>query len=95
MHFSSDDMEVQLRAFGRRTFAELIPIVLNGILIKVSDLANGEVKLCYPRFIIIASFEDCLIQNGFRSMKFAYQWAFYLLTSRKRIGYKNIPQAGL
>jgi hypothetical protein len=61
LHFSSDYMEVQLCTFGRRPFAEVIPIALNGILIKVSDLANGEVKLCYPRFIVIACFEDCLI----------------------------------
>ena len=88
-------MELQLCTFGRCTFAQVIPITLNGILIEVSDLTDGEVKLCYTRSIIVACFENGLIENGFRSMKFAFQWRFYLLTSRKRIGYKNIPQAGL
>jgi len=72
LHFSSDYTEVKLCAFGRSTLAEVVPMALNDILIKFSNLANGKMKLYYVCCVIFARFEDRLIENGFHYIEFAH-----------------------
>ena len=65
LHFCSDYKEVKLCAFGRGTFAEVVPVALNGILIKFSNFANGKMKFYYVCCVTFARFEDCLLRMAF------------------------------
>ena len=46
LHFGRYKTEVQLRMFRRRAFAEIVPMGLNGDLVKFGDFAEGNVKSC-------------------------------------------------
>jgi hypothetical protein len=72
LHFSRDHVEVKLRALGRSTLAEIIPMALNGVLINFSNFANCKTKPGYVGSVLLACFEDCRVENGSCCMKFAH-----------------------
>ena len=72
LHFSGDYAEVKLRALGRSTLAEVIPMAPNCVLINFSNFANGEMKPGYTGSVLLARFEDRPVENGSCCMKFAH-----------------------
>jgi hypothetical protein len=72
LHLGRDYAEVKLGAFGRSTFAKVIPMALNAVLINFSNFAHCKMKPGYAGSVLRACFQDCRVENGSCRMKFAH-----------------------
>ena len=56
LHLGRDYAEVKLRAFGRSTFAKVIPMALNAVLINFSNFAHCKMKPGDAGSVLLACF---------------------------------------